>query len=80
MKGKFASAYQQYKPDGQGHPDFTAYADHRINIDYINYSKDDFKVISLLNMPQRIEDLQPKIPNEYYPSDHLRIEARLELL
>ena len=53
LKGKFASAYAQFS--AEGHPPFTAYSDFKSNIDYITYTKGDFALISLLEMPTKLE-------------------------
>lgn len=77
FKGTFESSYQNYSHEG--HPPFTSYSkDHHICIDYIMFSKGSFKVNSVLQMPQNESDLSPSIPNKWYPSDHLRIEAVIE--
>ena len=45
-------------------------------IDHIFYTKKDFDVVSLLEMPHKT-DVEDYLPNQIYPSDHLRIEAVL---
>jgi mRNA deadenylase 3'-5' endonuclease subunit Ccr4 len=78
LKGKFVSAYSFYRKEG--HPPFSVYSSHVDCIDFITYTQKDFKTVSLLETPTQLGQLAPAIPNENYPSDHLRIEACLELL
>jgi len=49
LQGKFVSAYSYYRKEG--HPPFTAYTNHISCIDYITHTQNDFKTVSLLEMP-----------------------------
>lgn len=66
---------------GSGHPDFTCYSkDNKKCIDYILYSRGHFRTVSVLEMPALASVSTPYLPNEHFPSDHLRIEAVLNFI
>ena len=77
MAGKFVSAYDGYRADGNKHPAFTVVSDHRDCIDFIFHTEKDFLVTLVLQLPSE-EEVHPWLPNRFFPSDHLRIEACLQ--
>ena len=56
-------------------------------LDYIFYERNDFKVQRLLNIPKTLLELNEKkivnghlLPSDVWPSDHLAVAARLQLI
>jgi CCR4-NOT transcription complex subunit 6 len=82
------SAYDIYKTSSNianeefsdNHPDFTTYTHEFIGtLDYILFSSDKFEVSELLRVPTHDAEVKSlKLPNYKYPSDHLKIGARLK--
>lgn len=80
------SAYDIYKSGTtklsedyeSNHPDFTNYTHEFIGtIDYIFYTNKNLEIADLLKLPTHdIEVKTQKLPNNKYPSDHLKIGAR----
>ena len=71
----------------QGHPSYSNYTQkwHGL-IDWILFSQENLKLISILEIPSKeelcSEEDKPEsvdLPNKIYPSDHLRMEAVFEL-
>jgi len=88
-KFNLRSAYDSYKCENENefdyiknHPDFTNFTlEFKGNLDYIIYSKEYFKLKELLKIPTDDSIINKStLPNKYYPSDHLKIAARFELL
>jgi len=86
---KLRSAYDSYKVEnGKGnlkdwaenHPDYTTYTEEFVGtLDYILHSEQ-LKVLELLRIPTQNKDIAShKLPNFRFPSDHLKIAARLEI-
>ncbi|KAK3100780.1 hypothetical protein FSP39_025205 [Pinctada imbricata] len=51
-----------------------------VAIDYIFFSKDHFRVKSVLDIPSEREIGQKRLPSLLYPSDHLSLVCDLEIL
>lgn len=49
-------------------------------IDYIFYSRGNFDVLSLLNLPSAEQIGEDRVPSYSYPSDHFSLVSELELL
>ena len=82
------SAYDVYKVSSvddnssyaDNHPDYTTYT-HEFsgNIDYILYSSQNIELVQLLKIPTHDTEIKGlKVPNHRYPSDHLKIGAKLK--
>ena len=85
-KMNIRSAYDVYKGQddadrSDNYPDYTTYTQEFIgNLDYIFYSEGNVSVSHLLKLPTNDELIKSqKLPNEKYPSDHLKIAARLKI-
>ena len=80
------SAYDVYKGEkksefSDNHPDFSTYTHEFIGLlDYILYSEGSISVTQLLKVPTNDDLIKShKLPNSKFPSDHLKICARLRL-
>jgi CCR4-NOT transcription complex subunit 6 len=73
---------KDYEDYAENHPDFSTYTHEFVGtIDYILYNQNKIEVAELLKLPTHdIEVKSNKLPNSKYPSDHLKIGARLRLL
>ena len=77
-KYKLFSAYEDQANPGKYFAEYTHYHRfHKAVIDFI-FHTDNLKVKAVREMPSRA-DLGDHAPNQFYPSDHLRIEAILAL-
>jgi len=84
------SAYDVYKVSSNkdfeeyadNHADFTTYTHEFIGtLDYILYSSKLLEVVELLKVPTHDTEVKGlRLPNNRYPSDHLKIGARFRLL
>ena len=85
LPGKLKSSYSIYpRKDANNkvvnkYPEFTCFTKggHGGVIDHIYFTKKHFDVVSLLELPKK-EYVKQGLPNELFPSDHLRIEAKLK--
>jgi mRNA deadenylase 3'-5' endonuclease subunit Ccr4 len=77
------SFYNQAKSSSAAHPSYTNYTrDFKATLDYIFFSQDNIRVLSLLEVPDisKGDSVVTSLPNAEYPSDHLRIEAVLQFI
>ena len=69
-----------YEVKAKGHPEFTCYGEGPEMLDYI-FCSEKLNVVKVLKIPDK--DLVTKesnaLPNSIFPSDHLRIEAIVQL-
>lgn len=86
-KMNIRSAYDVYKGSNKSefadnHPDFTTYTHEFIgNLDYILYSEGNVAVTSLLRVPTDDDVIKSsKLPNQKFPSDHLKIAAKFRFV